>query len=58
MWRKVPVLNLKAVLNVSQKIRKVTAVPKGRNISFRQTGNGVGFTLSELMGHQTVEVSY
>lgn len=54
----VPVFNLKAKLNVSQKIRKVTAVPQGRNISFRQTGNGIDFTLPELMGHQMVEVVY
>jgi hypothetical protein len=54
----VPVFNQKAMLNVSQKIRKVSTVPQGRNISFRQTGNGISFTISKLFGHQMVEICY
>ncbi len=54
----VPVFNLKAKLNVSQKLRKISTVPQGRNIPFKQTGKGISFTLPELMGHQMVEVSY
>lgn len=54
----VPVSNLKAKLNVSEKLRKVSTVPQGRNISFRQTENGISFTLPELMGHQMIAVIY
>jgi hypothetical protein len=54
----VPVFNLKVILNISQNIRKVSTVPQGKNISFRQTENSISFTLPELMGHQMIEVGY
>jgi hypothetical protein len=53
----VPVFNLKATLNLPQKIRRISTVPQGKNISFRQTDSGIGFTLPELLGHQMIEVA-
>ena len=54
----VPTFNLKSVLNISQKIRRISTVPQGRSIPFKQTEDGIAFTLPELMGHQIVEVIY
>jgi hypothetical protein len=54
----VPVYNIKAILNVSQKVRKISMVPQGKNISIRQTESGISFTLPGLMGHQIIEAAY
>jgi hypothetical protein len=54
----IPVFNLKTTLNLPQKIRRISTAPQGKNISFRQTGNGIGFTLPELIGHQMIEVVF
>jgi hypothetical protein len=53
-----PIFDLRANLKVPGKVRKITAVPQGRNISFRQSGNRVNFTLAELNGHQMIEVGF
>ncbi len=52
------VFNLKANLNVPGDLRKITTVPQGKNIPFRQSGGIKSFTLPELNGHQMVELSW
>jgi hypothetical protein len=54
----VPLFNLQVVLNLPRKIRKVSAVPQGKNIAFKTNGNACSFTLPELSGHQVIEVTY
>jgi hypothetical protein len=53
-----PVFNLKVNLNVPGNVRKITTVPQGRNIPFRQSGGIKSFTLPELLGHQMVELTF
>ena len=53
-----PVFNLEIDLAVPRRVSRVSAVPQGRAISFRQRNGRVIFTLPELLGHQMIEVGF
>ncbi|MGF1583830.1 MAG: hypothetical protein ACFCUM_00815 [Bacteroidales bacterium] len=53
-----PVFNLNLDLGVPHRVRRVSAVPGGRTISFRQGDGRVTFMLPELVGHQMIEVAF
>jgi hypothetical protein len=53
-----PLMNLMADVRVPGKIRKVTLVPEGKNLAFKQQGSRVTFSIPELNGHGMVELAW
>ena len=53
-----PVQNIQASIRVPKPVRKVSTVPEGRTLAFKQGNGRVSFTLPELRGHQIVEIGF
>jgi hypothetical protein len=51
-----PVRGISLSLNVPDKISKVTLVPQGEVLNFRENGGRLAFDLPEIKGHQMVEL--
>jgi hypothetical protein len=51
-----PVYRLSADVRVPRQVRKVTAVPQGQALAFKQGNRRVQFVLPELNGHQMIEI--
>ena len=54
----VPLFDTEVSIRPRQKVRSVRLVPSGDELSFREDGKRVGFTVPKFTGHQMVEIAY
>lgn len=54
----IPVSNISASVRVPKTVKRVTLVPQGRNLPFRQQGGRVQFNVPEVNGHAMVSIGF
>jgi hypothetical protein len=54
----IPLYDVRVSVRVPGEVTAVACVPEGRALAYEQRGNRVEFVVSELVGHQMVEISF
>jgi hypothetical protein len=54
----IPLYDVRVSVRVPGKVTGVACVPEGQALAYEQRGNRVEFVVSELVGHQMVEISF
>jgi hypothetical protein len=54
----IPLYNVPFSVRADRPVQRVTCVPEGQALDFRQEGGRVAFTLPELVGHQMIALEF